>query len=67
MASVGAASDSVFELRRGTIWGRAERGGIGLTVETPAAAAAIRGTDFALTVEGDRTVAGESVIARWPS
>lgn len=52
---VGAAADSVFELQRGTLWGRATRGGAGLTVETPAAAAAIRGTDFALTVDGDRT------------
>lgn len=54
--SVGAAADSVFELQRGTLWGRAARGGLGLTVETPAAAAAVRGTDFALTVDGDRTV-----------
>lgn len=52
---VGAAGDSVFELQRGSLWGRAMRGGLGLRVETPAAAAAIRGTDFALTVEGDRT------------
>jgi tetratricopeptide (TPR) repeat protein len=52
---VGAAADSVFELQRGTLWGRAARGGQGLLVETPAAAAAIRGTDFSLTVEGDRT------------
>ncbi|MCZ0962627.1 FecR domain-containing protein [Paracoccus benzoatiresistens] len=52
---IGPAADSVFELQRGTLWGRAMRGGLGLTVETPAAAAAIRGTDFALTVEGDRT------------
>lgn len=52
---IGTAADSVFELQRGTLWGRATRGGLGLTVETPAAAAAIRGTDFALTVEGDRT------------
>lgn len=52
---VGAAADSVFHLQQGTLWGRAQRGGLGLTVTTPAAAAAIRGTDFALTVEGDRT------------
>lgn len=52
---VGAASDSAFELQRGTLWGRAARGGQGLLIETPAAAAAVRGTDFALSVEGDRT------------
>ena len=34
------------------IWARAERGGEGLTVETPAAAAAIRGTDWSMTVDG---------------
>src|SRR4030095_9935979 len=39
----------------GAIWVRGERGGDGLTVETPAAAAAIRGTDWSLTVEGDKT------------
>lgn len=52
---IGASSDSVFGLQGGSVWGRAETGGIGLTVETPAAAAAIRGTDFSLVVEGDRT------------
>lgn len=52
---VGAASDSEFELQSGTIWARAERGGIGLTVDTPAAAAAIRGTDWTMTVDGDKT------------
>lgn len=52
---IGEAADSVFGLESGSIWGRAERGGEGLTVETPAAAAAIRGTDFSLNVEGDKT------------
>ncbi|MEO4001482.1 FecR domain-containing protein [Mesorhizobium sp. CAU 1732] len=52
---VGDTSDSVFGLEGGSVWGRAETGGIGLTVETPAAAAAIRGTDFSLNVDGDRT------------
>ena len=51
--AVGAASDSVFGLQSGSVWGRAERGGLGLTVETPAAAAAIRGTDFSLSVGAD--------------
>jgi tetratricopeptide (TPR) repeat protein len=52
---VGAAEDTVLGLQAGAIWARAERGGQGLTVETPAAAAAIRGTDWTLTVEGSKT------------
>lgn len=52
---IGEASDSEFALENGTIWARAARGGEGLTVETPAAVAAIRGTDWTMTVEGDKT------------
>jgi tetratricopeptide (TPR) repeat protein len=52
---MGTAEDTVLNLQSGTMWARAERGGQGLTVETPAAAAAIRGTDWTLTVEGDKT------------
>ncbi|MBO6717328.1 MAG: TonB-dependent receptor [Rhizobiaceae bacterium] len=52
---IAESTDSVFGLLDGSIWGRAESGGIGLTIETPAAAAAIRGTDFSLNVEGDKT------------
>ncbi len=47
--------DTVLNLQSGTMWGRAQRGGQGLTVETPAAAAAIRGTDWTLTVKGEQT------------
>lgn len=47
--------DTVLNLQSGTMWARAQRGGTGLTVETPAAAAAIRGTDWTLTVKGDQT------------
>ncbi|QWW66207.1 FecR domain-containing protein [Rhizobium sp. WYJ-E13] len=47
--------DTILNLQSGTIWARAQRGGQGLTVETPAAAAAIRGTDWTMTVEGART------------
>ncbi|BBE71769.1 lipoprotein NlpI [Pleomorphomonas sp. SM30] len=46
--------DSRFDLSGGTIWARAARGGSAVTVETPAAAAAIRGTDWTLTVGPDR-------------
>lgn len=52
---IGNAEDTVLGLEEGTIWGRAERGDEGVTIETPAAAAAIRGTDWTLTVEGDKT------------
>lgn len=52
---MGAAGDTVLDLQNGTLWARAQRGGQGLKVETPAAAAAIRGTDWSLTVDGDKT------------
>lgn len=45
--------DSRFELREGSIWARAARGGTAVTVETPAAAAAIRGTDWTMSVAPD--------------
>ncbi|MDE4551921.1 TonB-dependent receptor [Sinorhizobium meliloti] len=47
------AGDTNLELESGTIWARAERGGEGLVIDTPAAAAAIRGTDWTLTVGTD--------------
>ncbi|WP_183838837.1 FecR domain-containing protein [Rhizobium etli] len=52
---MAASGDTILNLQSGTIWARAERGGQGLTVETPAAAAAIRGTDWTMTVEGAKT------------
>ncbi|WP_420852283.1 FecR domain-containing protein [Rhizobium mesosinicum] len=52
---MSAAGDTILNLQSGTIWARAQRGGQGLTVETPAAAAAIRGTDWTMTVEGAKT------------
>ncbi len=52
---MSATGDTILNLQSGTIWARAQRGGQGLTVETPAAAAAIRGTDWTMTVEGART------------
>ncbi len=42
-------------LQGGNIWARAARGGSGVDVKTPAAVAAIRGTDWSLSVEGSRT------------
>ncbi len=44
-----------LELKAGQLFGRASRGGSGVVVDTPAAAAAIRGTDWTLTVDGKRT------------
>lgn len=52
---MSATGDTILNLQSGTIWARAQRGGQGLTVETPAAAAAIRGTDWTMTVDGART------------
>lgn len=52
---IGDAADTVLGLETGEIWVRAERGGEGLTVETPAAAAAVRGTEWSLSVDGART------------
>jgi tetratricopeptide (TPR) repeat protein len=48
-------SDTVLQLQSGTIWARAERGGPGVQVQTAAAAAAIRGTDWTMTVSGNDT------------
>ncbi len=51
--TMGTDGDASLELQSGTIWARAERGGQGVTIDTPAAAAAIRGTDWTLTVGPD--------------
>ncbi|OQP86547.1 hypothetical protein BTR14_10855 [Rhizobium rhizosphaerae] len=49
-------ADAELSLQSGSLWARAERGGAGLKVETPAATAAIRGTDWTLSVDaGGRT------------
>ncbi|MBL8583427.1 MAG: FecR domain-containing protein, partial [Rhizobiaceae bacterium] len=48
-----ANADAEFVLESGTIWARAAREGLGLTVDTPAAAAAIRGTDWTMSVGAD--------------
>ncbi|WP_166802536.1 FecR domain-containing protein, partial [Microvirga pakistanensis] len=52
----GASSGTTaLNLDAGTLWARAARGGTGVDVKTPAAVAAIRGTDWSLSVEGGRT------------
>ncbi len=45
------AGTTDLTLQAGTIWARAARGGSGVDVKTPAAVAAIRGTDWSLTVD----------------
>lgn len=52
---IDGQSNGEVELSSGVIWARAKRGGSGLIVETPAAAAAIRGTDWTLRVDGNQT------------
>ncbi|WP_246752875.1 FecR domain-containing protein [Sinorhizobium sp. BG8] len=56
---IDGTANSEFELKSGVLWGRAGRGGSGLTIETPAAAAAIRGTDWNLRVGGN----GETTLS----
>src|SRR5919112_6709779 len=48
-------ANTQLSLQAGNIWARAARGGSGVDVKTPAAVAAIRGTDWSLSVEGGRT------------
>ncbi|MCW5752235.1 MAG: TonB-dependent receptor [Alphaproteobacteria bacterium] len=50
VAAGGRAGASLLELRQGTTWSRAATGGA-VRIETPAATAAIRGTEWSLTVE----------------
>ncbi|MBB4041257.1 tetratricopeptide (TPR) repeat protein [Microvirga flocculans] len=53
--AAGNAGTTELSLQSGNIWARAARGGTGVDVKTPAAVAAIRGTDWSLSVEGGRT------------
>ena len=51
IASSGENSDSLLRLNRGKAWARATAGGTGVRIETPSATAAIRGTDWSLSVD----------------
>jgi predicted Zn-dependent protease len=53
--ATAAGGTTRLSLPEGSIFARAARGGTGVTVETPAAAAAIRGTDWSLAVDGPKT------------
>jgi tetratricopeptide (TPR) repeat protein len=55
IAPSAGAGNTELTLSSGAAWARASRGGSGVTVKTPAASAAIRGTDWSLVVQGDRT------------
>ena len=55
VATADLTSNTELTMPAGNVWARASRGGTGVTVKTPAASAAIRGTDWSLSVQGDRT------------
>lgn len=55
IAAASPTGNTELTLPAGNVWARASRGGSGVTVKTPAASAAIRGTDWSLSVQGDRT------------
>lgn len=44
-------NNTQLDLQAGQVWARATRGGTGVDVRTPAAVAAIRGTDWSLSVD----------------
>jgi tetratricopeptide (TPR) repeat protein len=50
--AAGTSGTTKLNLDSGNIWARAARGGSGVDVKTPAAVAAIRGTDWSLSVDG---------------
>lgn len=53
--TVAASSPSQLELQRGRLWGRSPRARTDLTVETPSATAAIRGTEWAIEASAEST------------
>ena len=53
--AVTDGSPSALRLESGTFWGRALRGKARLSVETPSATAAVRGTDWSLAVTPTQT------------
>jgi predicted Zn-dependent protease len=53
---IGGGTQAQLDLTLGQIWARALKGGEGLEVNTPSATAAIKGTDWSMSVEpGGRT------------
>jgi tetratricopeptide (TPR) repeat protein len=51
----GPNDETLLDMPQGSIFARAARGGSGVIVNTPSAAAAVRGTDWSLAVDGKRT------------
>lgn len=52
---VQRGSPASLQLQRGSLWARSPRGSSRLSVETPSATAAIRGTEYSIAVEEERT------------
>ncbi|MFA6113649.1 MAG: FecR domain-containing protein [Sphingomonas sp.] len=53
--AVSAGVPSSLQLQQGRVWARSPSGRTNLSVETPSATAAIRGTEWSLAIEGDAT------------
>ncbi len=53
--AAAAAGPTELSLTEGAVWARAQRGGGAVIIDTPAATTAIRGTDWAVSVDGART------------
>lgn len=53
--AVSAGRPSAVALQSGRLWARSPRAAANLSVETPSATAAIRGTEWALSVSDDKT------------
>jgi len=53
--AVAGGAPSALRLEGGSLWARAPRNKTRLSIETPSATAAIRGTDWAITATDDRT------------
>ena len=53
--AVSAGVPSALQLQQGRVWARSPSGHANLSVETPSATAAIRGTEWSLAIEGDTT------------
>lgn len=51
VAKSTSAGNTILRLDKGGTWSRAATGGPGVQIETPSATAAIRGTDWSLTVD----------------
>src|SRR5262245_10140196 len=50
---LGGDQDTQLQLDQGQVWARAAKGGTGVDIATPSATAAIRGTDWSLSVKSN--------------